>query len=532
MTITVIPNPNRAAKKLAAKLAATGTGNGSDGLAVANELYAVPYLRTLSHIAQNVPVTPAAFVTGANEAARNLIRSQIRAGTYGGDCTTFLQDWATALSGRNPHLSAGIWNQSGPITIGSYTTLSSDGYSAVLNATTDTEQVITPAVAGQYNEGIRIGRLRLNDSRTLTQAGAPTPVTRTKFQVVLTNTIDAKCHEVTTNCNLQSQTNPNLNNVGGIWLRALSGDISYVNKLDDCWLRAGSLQIDGTDNQVRGGFYWGFANQYAIRVNAGNNRILGADIIASLGNGGIWCPSVVEFLSVVGCFFDGSNVPGVLTGHAIYGALADAVIGSNVFWYSQRCAINLYQAEDVEISGNDFKDNNRSNGGWSDILLKPIAGSTCRNVKVNGGNFSNSVASGAGRANCFQEDDSANPGGVKANRINGASRSYSGGSGYNKYINSVGRNAAAFERTSIGNNTNMGVKNGGTSNIPAGLATRTITHGLEQTPYATEVEIRFTNSNLAGRTWSIQNITATTFDVVSNTAVVADANFEWTVNLE
>lgn len=505
-------------------------GKGSDLVKYASEIFAVPYLSLVSEIMQNVPVTPERFVTGPSKAAARIKVQQIREGTYGGYVTDALSAWMYELRGKSPLLSSGIWNHDETLIIYPNTDLRAESKSAILNTDLDIVQIATPDIEGEIYENIKIRGLKLNDSRTLSAAGAAIPVTRSKYQVLLNNTVKLVLEELETACNVADQTNPNINNVGGAKIGVIGDGFSFLAEIFKPWIRNGSLWLQGTDHQVFSPTLWGFANQFAARVDGNNVKFYGGECIPSPGNGGIWVPAPVQFLQVLGMFFDGSNVPGITTGSAIYGALYDATIASCRMWYSHTFGVDLYLAEDNLIVDCNFQNNNRSNGGYSDIRLKPIPGGGCRNNTIGPNKHSNSMSSGAGRGHCIIEDDSDSPGNVKGNTISG-DRSYTGGSGYNGELVLVGRSAPAYERTEIGPCKNMRTTNGGSSNVASGSTSRVVMHGLFTAPFRHEITINFVSGALSGRDWWIDNITANSFEVFVSSATVTDANFDWFIAL-
>lgn len=430
-------------------------------------------------------------------------------------------------SGGAVYLPPGVYLQTLPITLKDNVAIFGEPNSSILRCEADIVQLKTERTESKSINNISIENLILEDIRILKISGA---VTRSRFQVVLTNPIHCRLTRVETRTNTDSKIEWNLSNVGGIHLEKYGVTNSFVNHIEDCWVRQGILWVESTDTQINNGYFWGHTASCAIRIGGNNVRVSNVDLIGSEMNGAIWVPSQYSELAVIGCFFDGSY-PEFSTGHGINGALKASVIHANGFWNNSAAGIRLTEADGVSIVGNSFRNNNRSNKNHPDIVLSPqTSKARCSAVVVVGNVFDNTIAKDRGRASCFVEDDAKGNIGSVSNNVFANNSVAAGATGYASTSRFSARGMDAVVQQPKLENISAGAKiASGDVSVPGGAPNVVVQHTLNVRPSVHDISIAPLDGETAARSWWVDQITEQSFRIslaASNTKV---ARFTWRV---
>lgn len=181
----------------------------------------------------------------------------------------------------------------------------------------------------------------------------------------------------------------------GLKLLASSGE-SFVNYIENNHFSACAVEINTTDSYVRNNILWGYAREFALKIEATANIFISENqIIGSSVYGGIYTTNC-NMLRIHANEFDGNN-GGIDSGQGLNASnLTDSTICGNSFYFYSKEGIYLYNCNNDTISDNTFYENNKLHTGAADIYGRyagagnygnSIRGNTFRNTAVNTNSF-------------------------------------------------------------------------------------------------------------------------------------------------
>jgi len=184
-----------------------------------------------------------------------------------------------------------------------------------------------------------------------------------------------------------------------------------------------------------------------------------------------------------------------------------AIIRNNVLRYNFDRAVALQQSKNVEISGNYIYDNTRFRlyiSDWAPHVVR-IYGSSdvviARNTFRAGETQAYGIAIASSSSNIYVVDN---------DMFNGFLL---------RAVTDDGTNTNVVFRRNRGYTT----ENSGVATIPAGSTRVTVSHGLAKTPSKFQITPL---GQPPGKLW-VENITSTSFDIVTDTAPASDLNVSW-----
>ena len=375
-----------------------------------------------------------------------------------------------------------------------YTTIKGVGYKTNIRTYLNIPIFTTPSDIAKTYQSINIENL------TLEQNGD----TYTNYHIDFNNTVYCNLNNVTI-----INTTTKDSDFGGASFTSSDGVKAFMTVINKCWFRNSSIRLYQTDSKIINSYVWAEKRPFSINIGASNCTVINTDVVPSQNNGGIFIynnkGNPIYGTKIESCFIDGSyNSVNTSMGIVLvnsYGSL----INNCYIWNCKKNGIYLEDSSQNQISNCFLFDNNREDNSHSEILI---------NSKINPSNknFFNNISfrttkNYINKGYCIEEknDGQTTSGNFISNcNIEG-----------NFKTPQIKRNSYL---TPIENCFGMGfysVKNGGVV-LNQGTEKVTVTHNLPYAPKNEDIEVHPGSSTGLVTCWWINNINATTFDIVVN----------------
>lgn len=148
----------------------------------------------------------------------------------------------------------------------------------------------------------------------------------------------------------------------------------FVNNVQECQLQNASIVMESTDSYIQKNEIWADKRSFAIHLLKSSQFVTSNQIVGSNEKGALWIEdtkdnNTIDLLRIEGNYFDGSY-DSVDSGMGINATnLQSSRIIGNDFWRLMDEGIKLTDSHSVNISSNNFSNNNRRDAEKSDILL-------------------------------------------------------------------------------------------------------------------------------------------------------------------
>lgn len=270
-------------------------------------------------------------------------------------------------TGKNVFVPDGSYLVSSTLIVKSYQTITGQSLNAEIKTNSNIELISNNLVPDNFIQRFKIENIKLSNKFPVT-AGAGATV----WTVNLKNPLHCSVENVWFLGNF-SDSDYNVNNKGGLLFYA-DGSINFafLNSVKGCLFDKAAVRIETSDSDVFDSYVWAHPlGVPGIDLRSSNISVQRCNgIIPTRTNGGIYLSSSAAFCRIIGNFFDGSASP-VQSGYAIVGeSNTDNVISGNSFWNADKGGIYLKDVSLYSITGNSFRDNNKSDNSYSDIVVE------------------------------------------------------------------------------------------------------------------------------------------------------------------